>query len=308
MIIDFTKNLRKNKKEYQIPENLSGADKKRVERIIKKAQKYDGIPRTAQQTIPFQRMFQDGICRVGKDYYTKTIEFQDINYQLALPEDQTSIFGEWCGFLNYFDSSVSAQFSFMNMATDADLFKKSIAIEHTSDKFNAVRDEYSSVIFSQMQAGNNGLYKVKYLTFGIHADSLKTARPRLIHLEMDILNNYKRIGVVARSLNGKERLAIMHSIFHMGENERFHFDWNWLTSTGLSVKDFIAPSSFYFRNGRTFKIGNMYGAMSFLAITASDISDQLLSDILKMESSQIVTMHIQTIDQNEAIKTVKHQD
>nr|WP_092328146.1 DUF87 domain-containing protein [Butyrivibrio sp. YAB3001] len=289
-----------------MPSNLSRKDRRRVERIIKKAQKNDGIPRTAQQTIPFQRMFQDGICRVGKDFYTKTIEFQDINYQLALPEDQTSIFGEWCGFLNYFDSSVSAQISFMNMATDADLFKKSIAIEHTKDKFNSVRDEYSGVIFEQMQAGNNGLYKVKYLTFGIHADSLKTARPRLIHLEMDILNNFKRIGVVARTLNGKERLGIMHSIFHIGEDERFHFDWNWLTSSGLSVKDFIAPSSFYFKNGRTFKIGNTYGAMSFLAITASDISDQLLSDILKMESSQIVTMHIQTIDQNEAIKTVKH--
>ncbi|SFC69053.1 VirB4-like conjugal transfer ATPase, CD1110 family [Butyrivibrio sp. YAB3001] len=305
-MIDFTSFFRKNKKEYRIPSNLSRKDRRRVERIIKKAQKNDGIPRTAQQTIPFQRMFQDGICRVGKDFYTKTIEFQDINYQLALPEDQTSIFGEWCGFLNYFDSSVSAQISFMNMATDADLFKKSIAIEHTKDKFNSVRDEYSGVIFEQMQAGNNGLYKVKYLTFGIHADSLKTARPRLIHLEMDILNNFKRIGVVARTLNGKERLGIMHSIFHIGEDERFHFDWNWLTSSGLSVKDFIAPSSFYFKNGRTFKIGNTYGAMSFLAITASDISDQLLSDILKMESSQIVTMHIQTIDQNEAIKTVKH--
>ena len=305
-MIDFTSFFRKNKKEYRIPSNLSRKDRKRVERIIKKAQKNDGIPRTAQQTIPFQRMFQDGICRVGKDFYTKTIEFQDINYQLALPEDQTSIFGEWCGFLNYFDSSVSAQISFMNMATDADLFKKSIAIEHTKDKFNSVRDEYSGVIFEQMQAGNNGLYKVKYLTFGIHADSLKTARPRLIHLEMDILNNFKRIGVVARTLNGKERLGIMHSIFHIGEDERFQFDWNWLTSSGLSVKDFIAPSSFYFKNGRTFKIGNTYGAISFLAITASDISDQLLSDILKMESSQIVTMHIQTIDQNEAIKTVKH--
>lgn len=53
-------------------------------------------------------------------------------------------------------------------------------------------------------------------------------------------------------------------------------------------------------------MGDMYGAMSFLAITASDISDQLLADFLKMESSQIVTMHIHSIDQNEAIKTVKH--
>ena len=178
-----------------------------VREIVRNARKNDGIPKTAQQSIPFDRMFPDGICRVGLDYYTKTVQFQDINYQLAQQEDKTEIFEEWCAFLNFFDSSVKFQLSFENMATDVSDFEKSIKISHKNDGFDDVRDEYSEVLLHQMEAGNNGLTKTKYLTFGIHAESMKTAKPRLTHIETDILNNFKRLGVQARSLNG--RLAEM---------------------------------------------------------------------------------------------------
>lgn len=251
-------------------------------------------------------MFPDGICRVGTDYYTKTVQFQDINYQLAQQEDKTEIFEEWCSFLNFFDSSINFQLSFENMATDVSDFEKSIAISHKNDGFDDVRDEYSEVLLHQMEAGNNGLTKTKYLTFGIHAESMKTAKPRLIHIETDILNNFKRLGVQAERLNGADRLELMHRQFHMGDDAKFRFDWKYLAGSGLSVKDFIAPSSFSFPTGRYFQIGEMYGCMSFLSIDASDISDRLLADFLSMESSQIVTMHIQSVDQNEAIKTIKH--
>ena len=297
---------KKETRSFRMPEHLTRAEKKEVRKIIEDAKKNDGIPRTAQQSIPFDRMFQDGICRVGQDYYTKTIQFQDINYQLALQEDKTEIFEEWCSFLNFFDSSVHFELSFMNMATDVEDFRGSIAIPHRRDGFNSVRDEYSSMLFHQMEAGNNGLTKTKYLTFGIHADSMKAAKPRIIHIETDLLNNFKRLGVQAKVLNGKERLALMHQQFHMGDREKFNFDWKYLVGSGLSVKDFIAPSSFYFMNGKKFRMGSLYGAMSFLSIDASDISDRMLADFLNMESSQIVTMHVQSVDQNEAIKTVKH--
>ena len=299
--------LKKEKsREFQMPEGLNKQEQAQIKRIIKEAKRNDGVPRTAQQSIPFDRMFQDGICRVGTDYYTKTIQFQDINYQLALQEDKTEIFEEWCGFLNFFDSSIHFELSFMNMATDAEAFERSIAIRHQKDEFNDVRDEYSKVLLHQMEAGNNGLTKTKYLTFGIHADSMKAAKPRLMHIEMDILNNFRRLGVQAKTLDGAERLELMHKQFHMGDNAKFNFNWKYLVGSGLSVKDFIAPSSFEFPNGRTFKMGDTYGAMSFLSIDASDISDRMLADFLSMESSQIVTMHIQSVDQNEAIKTVKH--
>ncbi len=304
-LFEFLKK-KQNSREFVMPEGLSKEEQKQVREVIKNAQRDDGTPRTAQQSIPFDRMFQDGICRVGQDYYTKTIQFQDINYQLALQEDKTEIFEEWCSFLNFFDSSIHFELSFMNMATDAAAFEKSIAIKHQKDDFNDVRDEYSGVLFHQMEAGNNGLTKTKYLTFGIHADSMKAAKPRLIHIEMDILNNFKRIGVQAKTLNGYERLELMHRQFHMGDNDKFNFDWKYLVNSGLSVKDFIAPSSFAFPNGRMFQMGDMYGCMSFLSIDASDISDRMLADFLGMESCLVVTMHIQSVDQNEAIKTVKH--
>ena len=293
-------------REFAMPKGLTKAEQMQVREVIKNAQKNDGTPRTAQQTIPLERMFPDGICRVGQDYYTKTVQFQDINYQLALQEDKTEIFEEWCSFLNFFDSSIHFELSFMNLATDAAEFEKNIAIGHKKDNFNDVRDEYSGVLLRQMEAGNNGLTKTKYLTFGIHAESMKVAKPRLTHIEVDILNNFKRIGVMARTMNGYDRLELMHRQLHIGDREKFNFDWKYLVKSGLSVKDFIAPSSFAFPTGRMFQVGEMYGSMSFLSIDASDISDRMLADFLGMESSQIITMHIQSVDQNQAIKTVKH--
>ena len=303
-VLPWKKN--KNTREFVMPEGLNRQEQEEIKEIIKMAQHDDGTPRTAQQTIPFERMFQDGICRIGRDYYTKTIQFQDINYQLAQQEDKTEIFEEWCSFLNFFDSSVHFELSFMNLATDATDFERKIAIPHQKDGFNDVRDEYSTVLLKQMEAGNNGLTKTKYITFGIHADSMKSAKPRLIHIEMDLLNNFKRLGVVAETLDGYQRLALMHRQLHMGDKARFHFDWKYLVGSGLSVKDFIAPSGFEFPTGRYFKIGDLFCAMSFLSIDASDISDRMLADFLGMESTQIVTMHIQSVDQNEAIKTIKH--
>ena len=288
------------------PANLTKKEQQQIKAIVEAARRDDGIPRTAQQSIPFERMFPDGICRVSPNYYTKTIQFSDINYQLAQQEDKTAIFEEWCSFLNFFDSSIHFELSFMNLATDAESFEKSVRIPLQNDGFDPIRIEYTQMLRQQLSRGNNGLTKTKYLTFGIHADSMRQAKPRLDHVETDLLNNFRRIGCLSWVLNGKERLRLMHSMFHMGGRDRFYFDWKWLVSSGLSVKDFIAPSGFAFKGSRTFQMGSMFGAMSFLSITASDLSDRMLADFLDMDSSQIVTMHIQSVDQNKAIKTVKH--
>ena len=298
----------KNKKQDDIrmPSHLSAAEQKQVQTVIDRARSDSTVPHSAQDSIPFQRMFPDGICRVTDNYYTKTIQFQDINYQLAQQEDQTAIFEEWCSFLNFFDSSIRFELSFMNMATDASNFEKMVRIPYQKDHFNPVRTEYSTMLRRQLAQGNNGLTKTKYLTFGIEAESMKQAKPRLIHIEIDLMNNFKRLGVRAKLLNGKERLHLMHDMFHMGDHDRFNFDWKWLPESGLSVKDFIAPTGFAFPKNRIFQMGGMYGSMSYLQITASDLSDQLLKDFLDMESSQIVTMHIQSVDQNKAIKSIKH--
>ena len=287
--------------------NLSRTEKRQIEAAIARAKQQNQKKQSAQDSIPFQRMFPDGICRVKDNYYTKTIQFQDINYQLNQNEDKTAIFESWCDFLNYFDSSIKFQLSFLNLSAAQGSYAKSVSIPLQGDGFDDLRDEYSAMLQNQLAKGNNGLIKTKYLTFGIEADSLKAAKPRLERVETDILNNFKRLGVSADTLNGMERLRLLHGVFHMDTHEPFRFSWDWLAPSGLSPKDFIAPSSFEFAKGNSFGMGQKLGAVSFLQILAPELNDRMLADFLDMESSLIVNMHIQSVDQVSAIKTIKRK-
>ncbi|NBJ95071.1 VirB4-like conjugal transfer ATPase, CD1110 family [Parablautia muri] len=286
---------------------LSSRDKRRLAASVSKAKRDGRLPKTAQQTIPYQEMCRDGICIIGDRYFTKQIQFYDVNYQLAQNEDKNLIFENYCDFLNYFDSSIKVQLSFLNQRADMEEYQKSIHIPEQADAFNGIRREYSGMLKGQLARGNNGLTKTKYITFGIEADSLKEAKPRLERIEADVLANFKVLGVRAHSLDGYERLAILHRMFHPSDNQKFKFAWDAIWKTGLSSKDFIAPDSFTFKSGQYFQIGRTYGAVSFLQILAPELTDRMLADFLDLENSMVVTLHIQSIDQSAAIKNIKRK-
>ena len=286
---------------------LTRAERKQIDAAIARAKRQDKRKKSAQDSIPFQRMYPDGVCRVTDNYYTKTVQFQDINYQLNQNEDKTAIFDGWCDFLNYFDSSIRFQLSFINLSATRDTYARRIAIPLQGDCFDKLRTEYTGMLQSQLARGNNGLIKTKYLTFGVEADSLRAAKPRLERIETDILNNFRRLGVQAEALNGMERLRLLHGMLHMDEPQPFRFSWDWLAPSGLSVKDFIAPSAFEFKTGSSFGVGSKTGCVSFLQILAPELNDRMLADFLDMESSLIVSMHVQSVDQVKAIKTIKRK-
>ncbi|MBR0598144.1 VirB4-like conjugal transfer ATPase, CD1110 family [Sinanaerobacter chloroacetimidivorans] len=290
-----------------IQRKLSREERNRIESAIARSKRDSKVPATAQQTIPYLRMYPDGICQATDALYTKTIQFQDINYQLAQNEDKTAIFDGWCDFLNYFDSSIRFQFSFLNLSASIEEFKQSILIPNQNDDFDDIREEYANMLRGQLAKGNNGLSKTKFITFGIEAENLRTAKPRLERIENDLLNSFKRLGVAADPLSGKDRLKLLHSIYHLDGQERFLFDWDWLPLSGLSTKDYIAPSSFDFTESRNFRMGRKHCSVSFLQILAPELNDRMLADFLSMDNSLVVTLHIQSIDQTSAIKTIKRK-
>ena len=286
---------------------LTRAERREIDAAIRRAARTDKKELSAQDSIPYQRMWPDGVCRVTDTYYTKTVQFQDINYQLSQNEDKAAIFEGWCDFLNYFDSSIRFQFSFLNLAATRESYEKRIVIPPQGDDFDSIRAEYTEMLQNQLARGNNGLVKTKYLTFGIDAESVQAAKPRLERIETDLLNHFKRLGVSAAPLNGTGRLHLLHSIFHMDEPEPFRFSWDWLAPSGLSTKDFIAPAPLEFPGGKTFRMGRKFGAVSFLQILAPELNDRILADFLDMESSLVVSMHVQSVDQVSAIKTIKRK-
>ncbi|MBS6736117.1 MAG: ATP-binding protein [Clostridiales bacterium] len=265
-------------------------------------------PQTAQQTIPYREIYKDGICRVNDKLFTKTVQFFDINYQLAQADDKAQIFENYCDFLNYFDSTISVQLTFINQRANMQDFSKSIAIPPQGDEYDDIRREYAEMLKSQLEKGNNGLAKRKYITFGIEADDLRTAKMRLERVETDVLNNFKTLGVQAVPLNGLERLELLHSQLHPSGQEKLKFAWSDLAKTGLSTKDFIAPTSFTFsKDGKTFRIGEYSGAMSFLQILAPELTDRMLAELLDLDDAVTINLHIQSIDQATAIRNIKRK-
>ena len=264
------------------------------------------IAMSAQDTISYKEMRPDGICIVKDNYFTKTIQFYDINYQLARNEDKNIIFENYCDFLNYFDKSISVQLSFLNQTMDISDVEKSIAIKPQNDDFDGIRAEYTEMLKNQLARGNNGIVRKKYITFGIEADNIQNAKQRLERIETDIINNFKILGVRAFSLNGMERLELLHSCFNGGEN-KLNFSWNLIYKTGLTTKDFIAPTSFNFSDGRCFRMGGTIGTVSFLHILAPELTDEMLKNFLEIQSALSVNIHIKSIDQTEAIKMIKRK-
>ena len=259
---------------------------------------------SAQQTIPYIAMHPDGICQLPGRLYTKTLEYEDINYAVASTEDQSAIISGWSACLNYFDSSLPFQLSFVNRRSrNANRYKVNIPAQE--DAFNSIRGEYVEMLKGQIAKSNNGIERYKYITFGLPAEGVAEARPRLGRVEADVMGNLKRLGVQSRPLDGRDRLAVLHGQMHPGRCEPFRFAWKDISKTGMGTKDYIAPDSFDFRQSRTFRVGQMWGAASYLQIMASELSDKLLAEILELDAELTVTMHIQTVDQLKAIKTIK---
>ena len=189
------KNLKEHKKQSTGNTKNKSKTKNKNKNKIRDKNKNKKVPETTQKSIPYKRIYPDGIMHVSNKRFSKTIQFYDINYLLAQNDDKALIFENYCDFLNYFDSSISIQLTFLNQTGKGNEIMDNIIIQEQEDNFNDIRTEYSDMLKNQLSKGNNGLIKTKYITFGIDADNIKLAKPRLERIESDILNNFKVMGV-----------------------------------------------------------------------------------------------------------------
>ena len=262
-------------------------------------------PDTAQKTITFEKMYRDGICKVSSNHYSKMVEFYDINYDLLEVQDQGLILEDYSKLINYFDPSVKFQLFLFNRRVSEEELEAQLDIPLQRDAFDDIREEYSMMLKKQSSKGTNGIIKSKYFVFGIDAADLKEARAKLNNIEKDVLRNLNAMGTNAHSLDGKERLRVLHEYFNQGNMEPFHFSFKELSESGKSVKDYIAPPGFDFRYPNRFRSGKMFGCVQYLDIIAPRFTDELLKRLLDIDDNLTVTMHMQTMDPVKAIKMLK---
>ncbi len=276
-------------------------------RAVKKAQRDGKIARTAQRTIPYREMERDGVCRLDERHYSRTLLLPDINYHLEADEEKALLFDCYCRVINYFGPTVDFQISCIDLRADLEAQRRALTLPDQEDAHNDIRREFSEFLAKQLTQGNNGQEKYLLLTFTVEADSPKKAAARLERVQADVCSIFKTMGVSPQAQDGYARLSLLHRCLHPFDRQKFRFNWDTLVGTGLSSKDYIAPDSFLFKEGRTFRVGPAYGAASFLQLNAAQLPDRLLTDLLELDGNLIFSLHVHAIEQGEAVKLIKRK-
>ncbi|MEG1875616.1 MAG: conjugal transfer protein TraE, partial [Angelakisella sp.] len=283
---------------------LPRAERKRIARLVKYAKLRGMIPRSAQHTIAYDELCRSGLLR-RENSYNRMVEFGDINYRLAANEEKERIFGSWSKLLNSFDPSLTIQLSFVNQRIDLEQLEEQIALPALEDGLDELREEYTQLLRGKLQKGNNGLTKRKFITFGLCSDSREAAERKLERVETELLNSLRQLEVNAQRRNGYQRMELLHDLYNIGTEKKLNFNWSLIAQTGLTTKDFIAPNSFDFRERSSFDLGCRLGRVSYLQISANELPDELLSELLDTDCEQVITLHIQPVDRSKALKQIK---
>ena len=260
---------------------------------------------SAQQTITFEKMYSDGVCKVKRGFYTKMIEFYDLNYVLLDDAERADILGVYSQFLNYFDPCIPFQLFLFNRHVNEEVLRSVFNIEEQDDGHGDIRKEFSDMLKDQAARGKNGVIKSKYVVFGVEASGIKEARDKFLSIESDIIKNLRTVGTEAHCLDGRERMEVLYEFFNQDRMEPFRFSFEEMAGSGNSIKDYIAPQGFEFRFPGRFKMGKMFGSVKFLDIIAPKLNDEFIKRILDIDSNLAVSMHMRSIEPMEATKILK---
>lgn len=251
-------------------------------------------------------MFEDGICEVEFGLYSKTFKISDINYQIARREDQVDIFTRYCEVLNYCDPTMFIQISIINRRIDKYDFQQNMLSDINGDSLDKYRKEMNNMLAVRALEGQNSILREKYVTFSSYANTYITAIPTLARLETDLIGLFKSLGCDAKSLNGLERLELIHGM--NCPDSRFDWVYDNLVESNLTTKSAIAPSSFNFRDSHTqFEIGDYIGQVLFLKDLPADMSDNLISALSDLPIDMTITLHINSVEQDKAFSLVKQK-
>jgi type IV secretory pathway VirB4 component len=263
------------------------------------------VPKTALQTIPYLRICNDNTMEVKTGVYSRTYEFEDVNYKQARQEIQEDIFLRYCSILNSFDTAVTVQETILNNKINNSDFKDYVLLKEKNDDFDVYRNEYNAMLLDKVSEGQNDIKRYRYLTVTLHADSESIAKNKFNSMETELITSYKKLSSKLVELTSNDRLRIIKDIFRGVQASR---------PPELTQKDFkmgvdklyICPDYFEFKNDY-FMYDDKYARCLYVKAFPSYLSDRLLSELTEAGINMITTKNILPVDPSHALKQVKRR-
>lgn len=273
---------------------------KTLNNIFKQDKEKFVVPKGVQDAIPITAIYDDGIFQVGKDKFSKTFKFSDINYAVASRDDKEEVFLEYSELLNSLDSGATTKITINNRRMNRLDFEKNILIPMRGDELDEYRKEYNQMLLDKA-TGANSIVQDKYMTISVNKKSVEDARSYFARVGADLIAHFSRLGSKCVELDTDERLRIFHDFYRVGEESSFRFDMKETIRKGHNVKDYICPDSMEFEKDY-FKLGDRYGRVLFLREYASYIKDSMVAELTDMNRNMMMSIDVVPVPTDEAVR------
>ena len=278
---------------------------KTLKRIFRLDKEKFKIPKCVQDIIPVKAIWEDGIFLVGKNKYSKSFKFLDINYAVASREDKEAMFLDYSSLLNSLDTGATTKITINNRRINKLDFEKTILLKDANDKLDKYRHEYNEMLINQAKNANE-IVQEKIITISVYKDSVEEARNYFTRTSTELMNRFSTLGSKCIELDAKERLRIAHDFYRTREETSFHFDIHETMRKGHDFRDFICPDTTEIQKDY-FMIGNRYGRAFFLKEYASYINDDMVSELTDLNRNMMLSIDIIPIPTDEAVKEAENR-
>ena len=263
------------------------------------------VPRCVQDIIPVKAIWEDGIFLVGRNKYSKSFKFLDINYAVASKEDKETMFLDYSALLNSLDTGATTKITINNRRINKLDFEKTILLDDANDELDKYRHEYNQMLVNQAKNANE-IVQEKIITISVYKDSVEEARNYFTRASTDLMNHFNTLGSKCIELDAKERLRIAHDFYRTGEETSFHFDIHETMKKGHDFRDFICPDTAELQKDY-FMIGNRYGRALFLKEYASYINDDMVSELTDLNRNMMLSIDVIPIPMDEAVREAENR-
>lgn len=272
-------------------------------KLFSKDKESHKIPKSIQDCIPIDRIWDNGICLVGKNKYSFTYKFTDINYTVASKEDKEAMFLSYSELLNSFDATSEVKITINLKKINKKEFEKEILLSFKEDGLDIYRKEYNDMLLDKA-FNSNGMIKELYLTITAYKKDYEEARNYFKRIGTELNSYFLKLGSKCTNIDANEKLRILHDIYRLGEESLYNFDIVGARKLGHSFKDYICPNSFSFKDDY-FEMGDKFGRVLFLKDYANFIKDSMVSDLTDINQNMMISIDIKPIPINEAIKLLE---
>lgn len=315
--IDRTGNETKEKPNS--PPKAAEKNKAKEKKNSKTKSKVLKVPRSVQETIPYYRVYKNGIIETEPGKFSKTYPLEDVNFSIANQQDQENIFCAYGDLLNTWGADVKIQITINNRNIDQEQFAEKTLLRMKKDNLNEYREEYNEMLLQKMSEGRNNMRKEKYVTLTIEEQDIEAAINTFSRLDGELSARIKKINNFETvPMTTLERLSVLHDIYNIGEESTFYrkaqidgkdvksYDFDAMVKMGLTTKDLIGPDGFEFAPSY-FKSGNNYGRVLFLDNLPTLLSTDILNDITNVSCNMVLSVHFQPLRQDKALSLIKNQ-